>query len=268
MDIKEISELIAKRESQYGSYGITVQEQDDGEHYELYINGEIDSNFLTAEEAYGQIFTLYRGISMAQAKKTADKVEVATSAGIIKAYADTTAELPGIFVMLQPAGSSDEIDVTSIVCYEEDLSEDHERPVDVAIRTYGDPYNEDITSKVILKREDVMEACMIPVTWDDLCQLAEGTGCKDPQLKAKDAARYAVAELSKELWGYDPEEAEIPEEEIEDICLRHKISFNIAGHILSYRQWILNIRILKPAGCQMSATTISDMARNTLYPTL
>ena len=234
MDIKEISELIAKRESQYGSYGITVQKQNDGEHYELYVNGELDSNYLTAEEAYGQVITLYRGIAIAQTKKTADKVEVATSAGVIKAYAGATKELPGIFVMFQPAGSDDEIDMTSVICYEEDLTVDHERPVDVVILTYGDPYTDDSTSKVIIKREDVMEACKIPVTWDDLYTLAEGTGCGDPALKAKDAARYAVAELSKELWGYDPEEAEIPEDEIEDICRRHKISFDITGHILSY----------------------------------
>lgn len=52
-------------------------------------------------------------------------------------------------------------------------------------------------------------------TWDDLYERAEGAACGDPNLRAKDNARFILREIIKETKGYDIEECEIPEEEIE-----------------------------------------------------
>lgn len=52
-------------------------------------------------------------------------------------------------------------------------------------------------------------------TWDDLYKRADGAACGDPELKAKDNARFVLTEIIKELEGYDIDECEIPEEEIE-----------------------------------------------------
>ena len=157
MEIEEAKELLAKREAQFGSYGITIGEQDDGEHYELYVDGELDSNYLTAEEVYAQIITLYRGIAIAQAK-TEEKLEVPTSAGVLKAFKCTDPGQPGICVMLQPAGYDVDIDMSYVSVYEDaKYAIDNERPVDVSIMTYGNVYDEDYTSKVMIRREDVME---------------------------------------------------------------------------------------------------------------
>lgn len=52
-------------------------------------------------------------------------------------------------------------------------------------------------------------------TWDNLYERADGAACGDPELKAKDNARFVLTEIIKELEGYDIDECEIPEEEIE-----------------------------------------------------
>lgn len=52
-------------------------------------------------------------------------------------------------------------------------------------------------------------------TWDDLYERAEGTGCGDPELRAKDNARGILTDIIKEQTGIDVDECEIPEEEIE-----------------------------------------------------
>ena len=165
-----------------------------------------------------------------------EKLEVVTSAGVIRAYKSTDPGQPGICVMLQPAGAENEIDLSYVSVYEDPqhVTKDGERPVDVSIMTYGNAHSEDYISKVLIRREDVMEACEISVTWDDLYKLAEDTGCGDPRLKAKDNARGSVADLAEELGLDNPEEAEVPEDVIEDICLRYKVLFDLNGHIVSY----------------------------------
>ena len=87
------------------------------------------------------------------------KAEVATSAGVIKAYECTDPGQPGIAVVLQPAGMDYEIDLSYISVYEDsDLATRGQRPVDVVIATYADAYSEDYTSCDIIRREDVVEA--------------------------------------------------------------------------------------------------------------
>ena len=52
-------------------------------------------------------------------------------------------------------------------------------------------------------------------TWDDLYKRAEGTGYGDPELKAKDNARCVLTLIIKTIEGYDIDECECPEEEID-----------------------------------------------------
>ena len=52
-------------------------------------------------------------------------------------------------------------------------------------------------------------------TWDDLYERADGAACGDLELRAKDNARFVLTEIIKELKGFDIDEWECPEEEIE-----------------------------------------------------
>lgn len=52
-------------------------------------------------------------------------------------------------------------------------------------------------------------------TWDDLYKRADGTGFGDPELRAKDNARFILTEIIKEVEGYDIEDCECPEAEID-----------------------------------------------------
>ena len=88
-------------------------------------------------------------------------LSILTSAGVIKAYVSADPTIPGICTMLRPAGGNGEIDLAfAYVVEDPDCASrsDKERPVDVVIRTYGDPYNEDCTSKAVLRREAVADA--------------------------------------------------------------------------------------------------------------
>lgn len=89
-----------------------------------------------------------------------EHLEVCTSAGVLKAYRSTDPGQPGICVMLNPSGYEEEIDMSYVSVYENPAyaTSDGERPVDVSIMTYGNPYDESYTSKVLIRREDVMAA--------------------------------------------------------------------------------------------------------------
>lgn len=52
-------------------------------------------------------------------------------------------------------------------------------------------------------------------SWDELYKRAEGTGCGDPELNAKDQARYELSKIIEEKCGYDIEICECPEAEID-----------------------------------------------------
>lgn len=71
-------------------------------------------------------------------------------------------------------------------------------------------------------------------TWDELYERADGKGFGDPELKAKDEARYELAEEIKRKCSYDIEECEIPEEEIEYFLEKNKCEylFDEAGSIV------------------------------------
>ena len=96
----------------------------------------------------------------APAKPKPECLEVMTSAGVIRAYKSTDPGQPGISVMFQPAGFTEEIDLSFISVYEdpEYRTKDGERPEDVCIMTYADVSQEDYTYKDIIRREDVLKS--------------------------------------------------------------------------------------------------------------
>lgn len=85
-------------------------------------------------------------------------ISTETSAGVLKACVSNDPNQPGISVTLEPAGYEGEIDVAYATVYEnpEYATDDNERPVDVAIFTYGDATTDDCTNKEIIRREDVI----------------------------------------------------------------------------------------------------------------
>ena len=58
-------------------------------------------------------------------------------------------------------------------------------------------------------------------TWDEIFDNALGKGWNDPELKAKDTARWQLGLFAKDLFGIDIEEAEIPEDAIESFLKDH-----------------------------------------------
>ena len=72
-------------------------------------------------------------------------------------------------------------------------------------------------------------------TWDDLYARAEGCAFLSPELKAKDEARYQIAELIKKEKNYNIEDCDCPEDEIENY-LEHRsrpLFFDERGNILN-----------------------------------
>lgn len=72
------------------------------------------------------------------------------------------------------------------------------------------------------------------MTWNDIYERAIDKGCGEPELKAKDNARWQVRELVLEKENYDIETAEIPENEVDYYCGLYCIEFNSNGNIRSY----------------------------------
>lgn len=58
-------------------------------------------------------------------------------------------------------------------------------------------------------------------TWDELYERADGTGCGDPELKAKDYARTFFEDVILKNTGCDINACECPEQEIEDCIAEH-----------------------------------------------
>ncbi len=107
-------------------------------------------------------------------------LEIETSAGTLKAYKSSFTGQPGICVMLQPDGVDDEIDCSYIFVAEDpdfrtDSDEDRK---DVVIMGYGDPGDEDYTTKEIIRRKDVRDAFSISYYDDYFYQIIEKNGIK------------------------------------------------------------------------------------------
>lgn len=71
-------------------------------------------------------------------------------------------------------------------------------------------------------------------TWDDLYKRAENCRFGSPELRAKDEARFQLADLIEEEWGYDIENGECAEEEIDYFLLQRErpVLFDNGGNII------------------------------------
>lgn len=71
-------------------------------------------------------------------------------------------------------------------------------------------------------------------TWDDLYERADGAACGEPELNAKDNARWELAEIIKEATDIDIEKCEIPEEEIDWFLENNDMEylFDEDGHLV------------------------------------
>lgn len=69
-------------------------------------------------------------------------------------------------------------------------------------------------------------------TWDEIYERAENKACFEPELRVKDEARWQVRNYAIELGYEDLEEAEIPEERVEDYCNMFGILFDEKGNIV------------------------------------
>lgn len=85
-------------------------------------------------------------------------MEVKTKAGILRAYKSQDPGQPGIYIVLQPTGYEEEIDMSYVCVFEDEeyMTKDNERDIDVCIYTYGDATTEDWTSKDIVRREHII----------------------------------------------------------------------------------------------------------------
>lgn len=72
-------------------------------------------------------------------------------------------------------------------------------------------------------------------TWDKLYERAEGAACGEPELKAKDNARWELTQIIKEQTGMDVDKCEIPEEAIENFLKRSekKYLFDVDGNLMT-----------------------------------
>lgn len=70
-------------------------------------------------------------------------------------------------------------------------------------------------------------------TWDELYERAAGKGFGEPELSAKDNARCELTEIIKEVEGYNIDDCEIPEEEIESFLEKSdkEYLFDENGHL-------------------------------------
>jgi len=94
----------------------------------------------------------------------------------------------------------------------------------------------DINKTVFTSKENLITNLIgFPVyTWDDLYVRAENKGVGDAELTAKDTARGILCEIIKDSKGYNIDDCEIPEEEIETFLDESPILylFNESGNLL------------------------------------
>lgn len=81
-------------------------------------------------------------------------------------------------------------------------------------------------------------------TWDDLYERAMDTAFGDPRLRAKDEARFQTNNYAMDKGYEDAEEAEIPEEVIDDYCNKFELRFDENGNINAIG--VTNIEFLNP----------------------
>ena len=89
-----------------------------------------------------------------------EPLSVKTSAGTLRAYTSKDPQMPGISLMLQPAGFNEEVDLAYACVYEDQKIATNEKETanDVCIFAWGDIYSEDYTEKHILRESDIHAA--------------------------------------------------------------------------------------------------------------
>lgn len=72
-------------------------------------------------------------------------------------------------------------------------------------------------------------------TWDDLYERAIDCVCMSPELRAKDHARFLLAGIISEEEGYDIEQCECAEEEIDTFLWKREVPilFDENGYLIS-----------------------------------
>lgn len=82
----------------------------------------------------------------------------------------------------------------------------------------------------------------ITYTWNDLYDLALDKGFGDPELKAKDEARHQIRCLAMDLGYNDLDDAECPEDMVEDYCEQFEAKFDWQGNLIEYHNIINTVR--------------------------
>lgn len=85
-----------------------------------------------------------------------------------------------------------------------------------------------------IKTEDISEKGE-KLTWDEIYERAEGKPFLHSLLKAKDEARHQVRCFAMEIGAPDLEEAECPEDEVEQYCNAWNLLFDERGNIVSMK---------------------------------
>ena len=134
--------------------------------YEILLDHAMYSTNINRKEAEIIITSFQAGMN----KQKSKPLEVKTSAGIIRAYADDNVDQPSISVVLKPKDSDDEIDCAFVYTVEniEYQTTDKELSSDVVIQSYGNPYDDAYTKKDILRRRDVKDALQIDEIEDEI----------------------------------------------------------------------------------------------------
>ena len=88
-------------------------------------------------------------------------MEIKTSAGTIVVYENSDPGAPGVSVMLRPDDENVAFDLAYIEVKENANyrdEEDYADPEDVYVYMYGDPYTDEYTDRVIIRRKDILKA--------------------------------------------------------------------------------------------------------------
>ena len=153
----DLQEMLSELENlqELAPEGVTVYVDEDflyTDTYSIDVNGQPYSNDCKKEEVETVLQAIKTGMEMAI------KLQVHTTAGIITAHKCTDPGVPGVCLMLQPAGVDYEIDLAEALVYEDEkcTTNEKERPVDVVLHVWADPSTEERTAKHILRRENIV----------------------------------------------------------------------------------------------------------------
>lgn len=105
------------------------------------------------------------------------------------------------------------------------------------------------------------------MTWDEIYDRADGAACGDSSLKAKDEARHQVRCLMMNLGASDLDNAECPEDAVENYCDAMNVQFDECGNItgLELPHWVEDIIYRRKDEAYLEED-LSAMAQNIYGP--